>query len=396
MSEPIPVNHEVLRWARVSMGASLEDVANRLQKKVAEIEAWEQGDAFPTYVQLETLAYQIYKRPLALFFFPEPPEEESIGQSFRTLPEHELERIPPRMRYLLRKAQVLQLNLGELYEGLNPAHRNILRDFDFLPTVAADDMAEQVRDYLGIELKHQENWTGADEALKNWRNALEDHGVFVFKDSFNSPGRKRSEVSDNPFSGFCLYDTEFPLIYVNNNKTKTRQVFTLFHELAHLLMHTGGVDTRLEEYIEYLSGDNRRIEVLCNQFAGKFLMPSHDFEARASRITIDDQSISELADQYCVSREAILRRFLDRRQVSRGYYEEKRMQWLGEMKEISGSGGNHYLTKGAYLGERYVELVFSRYHQNRITLEQTAEYLGEKAKNVPGMEAWLFRQGSTT
>lgn len=395
MSEPIPVNHEVLRWARVSMGATLEEVANRLNKDAAEIESWEQGEAFPTYVQLERLAYEIYKRPLALFFFPDPPEEESIGQSFRTLPEHELERIPPRMRYLLRKAQVLQLNLAELYEGLNPAPRNILRDFAFETNVSAEIMAEQIRDYLGIELRHQESWAGADDALKHWRNVLEEHGVFVFKDTFNSPGKKRSEVGESPYSGFCLYDTEFPVIYVNNNKTKTRQIFTLVHELAHLLMHTGGVDTRLEEYIEYLSGDDRRIEVLCDQFAGEFLIPSRDFEVRISGITINDRSISELAELYCVSREAILRRFLDRRQVSWEYYQEKRSQWLGDMRDRSGSGGNHYLTKGAYLGERYIELVFSRYHQNRITLEQTAEYLGEKAKNVPGMEAWLFRRGST-
>ena len=249
MSEPLPVNPSVLRWARISMGTSIEEVATRLHKEVVDIEAWERGDGSPTYAQLETLAYKIYKRPLALFFFPEPPEEESIGQSFRTLPEQELQRIPPRMRYLLRKAQVLQLNLTELYEGVNPSPRNILREFEFTPTVAADNMAEQVRDYLGIKLAHQENWEGADDAFKQWRGALEEHGVFVFKDTFKSPGSSRTDAGDSPFSGFCLYDTEFPVIYVNNNKTKTRQIFTLFHELAHLLMHTGGVDTRMEDYI---------------------------------------------------------------------------------------------------------------------------------------------------
>ncbi|KKL56723.1 hypothetical protein LCGC14_2242570, partial [marine sediment metagenome] len=39
----------------------------------------------------ERLAYEIYKRPLALFFFPEPPEEETPKESFRTLPQEEID-----------------------------------------------------------------------------------------------------------------------------------------------------------------------------------------------------------------------------------------------------------------------------------------------------------------
>jgi len=394
MSEPIPVNHAVLLWARESLHLSLEEVAARMKKEVPEIDAWERGEAFPTYVQLETLAYDVYKRPLALFFFPKPPEEETIEQSFRTLPEYELQRIPPRMRFLLRKAVVLQLNLAELYDGVNPAERKILHDLVFVPSVAATDMAKRVREYLGIELARQQTWRRTDDALKHWRAALEERGIFVFKDTFNPPGRKRADAGGSPFSGFCLYDTEFPIIYVNNNKPKTRQIFTLFHELAHLLMHTGGVDTSLDDYIEHLTGDNRRIEVLCNRFAAEFLVPSRDFEARSAGMPIDGRAIAEWAELYCVSRETILRRLLDWGRVDNQYYEAKARQWLQEQKESRGTGGNHYRNKGAYLGERYIEAVFSHYHQGRISVEQAADYLGEKTKNVSGMERWLFKQGS--
>lgn len=395
MSEPIPLNPNVLRWARESLHLSLEEVALRMKKEISEIEAWECGEAFPTYVQLETLAYDIYKRPLAIFFFPEPPEEETIEQSFRTLPEHELQHIPARIRFLLRKARVLQLNLTELYDNVNPATHNILRELDFAPSVAATTMAKRVREYLGIELSQQQAWNRTDDALKYWRATLEEHGVFVFKDTFNPPGRKRVDVGDSPFSGFCLYDTEFPVIYVNNNKPKTRQIFTFFHELAHLLMHTGGVDTRQDDYIEHLSGDNRRIEVLCNQFAAEFLVPSLDFDRRSSRVAVDDRAISEWADLYCVSREVILRRLFDRGLVDQQYYESKARQWFEEREKGGEPGGNHYLTKGVYLGERYIEAVFSHYHQGHISVEQAADYLGEKTRNVPGMEEWLFKHGST-
>ena len=393
MKEQIPVNPDVLRWARETLRLSQEEVAQRMNKKLSDIEAWERGEASPTYIQLESLAYEIYKRPIALFFFPDVPEEEAVERTFRTLPEQELQRMPPRILYLLRRARVFQLNLAELYDDVNPASRHILRDLDFAPSVAVTEMAQQVRSYLGIDLAQQQSWDDADDALKRWREVLEDHGVFVFKDSFNSPGKKNEDSVESTFSGFCLYDTDFPVIYVNNNKAKNRQIFTLFHELAHLLMHTGGVDTRQDDYIDNLTGNSRRIEILCNQFAAEFLVPSGDFRARLAGKPIHDRAIGEWAGLYGVSRETILRRLLDWGRVSQQEYEEKTRQWRKERRESSGSGGNYYLTRGAYLGERYVEAVFSNYHQGKVSLEQAADYLDIKTRNVAGMEEWLFKQG---
>ncbi|CAN5781353.1 hypothetical protein BH20ACI3_BH20ACI3_16560 [soil metagenome] len=62
------IQTSVLRWARESQGYSVEEVSSRLKRNPAEIAAWEAGEASPTYVQLETLAYKVYKRPLTVFF----------------------------------------------------------------------------------------------------------------------------------------------------------------------------------------------------------------------------------------------------------------------------------------------------------------------------------------
>ncbi len=224
MTEQLPINPKILRWARETAGYPLEEVATRLKKDVTIVQSWEEGKSSPTYVQLETLAYQIYKRPLALFFFPEPPYEETPEQAFRTLPEYEIQKIPPRLRYLLRQARVMQLNLASLYDGVNPAKRNILRELHYPPNVSAKKMAHEVRDYLDVALSSQFSWKSPEVAFKSWRNTLEEHGVFVFKESFNPHGKKRLEGTGSPFSGFCLYNHEFPVIYVNNNKSKTRQI----------------------------------------------------------------------------------------------------------------------------------------------------------------------------
>ncbi len=382
----IPVNPDILRWARLTAGFSVDHVVLKLKRKLVTadtVEAWENGEGCPTYAQLEDLAYKIYRRPLALFFFPEPPVEETPEQSFRTLPDLEISRLSTRVRLLIRKARVLQINLFELNDSINPASRQILRELRFRPDVAVNKMAESVRMYLDIDLSTQSHWKKTDEAFKAWRDYLEEQGVFVFKDAFR----------DDSVSGFCLYDENFPIIYVNNSMPHTRQIFTLFHELAHLLFRTGGIDARSKDYIGLLKGDERKIEILCNQFAGDFLVPESDFNQRIVGIKVNDRSIETLAKRYHVSREVILRKLLDKNIITHNYYNDKVKSWGKTTYKKSGKGGNPYLTKGVYLGYRYLEMAFSRYYQKRITIDQLANYLGTKVQFVSGMESLFQKQG---
>jgi len=386
MPDDLPVNPDVMRWARETAGLSIDEVVDKVNRKRVDattVTAWEGGSESPTYPQLERLAYEIYKRPLAIFFFPEPPEEVTPRQSFRTLPEYEIELMSPRMRILLRKATALQINLAELNDGVNPSNRQIVRQLTFEPDTPASVMAEAVRDYLSVNLDTQFKLKDSEHALKFWRGVLEDCGVSVFKDAFR----------DDAFSGFCLYDDKFPLVYVNNSKHFNRQIFTLFHELAHLLFKTGGVDTNVEDYLDYLSGDDRLIEILCNKFAGEFLVPSSDFNARIRGLRIDEENISGLANTYHVSREVILRKFLDRDAVSQRYYQERVADWRRATKART-PGGNYYATTGVYLSDRYMEKAFSRYHRDQIGIDQLADYLGVKVKSVPGIEEVVLRRGS--
>lgn len=72
-------NTTVLTWARERAGLSLEDVANKLHKDQDTIEKWELGEEAPTYVQLEKLAYEILKCPLAVFFSQHHQMRQILG-----------------------------------------------------------------------------------------------------------------------------------------------------------------------------------------------------------------------------------------------------------------------------------------------------------------------------
>ena len=373
-NEGIPVNKELIAWARQRAGLSIADA----EKKFAQIAAWEAGEALPTYPQLERLADEL-KLPVAAFFFPKPPTLPPIRESFRTLPDTEFNQIPRQVQFLLRKAKALQINLVEMTQGRNPSKRFITRDLVFRDIGSITLMAAQVREYLGINLADQDKWQDDEAALKAWRDTLQGVGVFVFKDAFRVDG----------YSGFSLYDDEFPVIYVNNSSTKTRQIFTLFHELAHLLFHTSGIDPIEDRYVPRLPDQQRRIEILCNQFAAEFLVPEAAFRSAMADRERSEQTAMQLAQRFHVSREVIYRKFLDRGWIDQAVYTRAAKEWAAQ--KTGGSGGNWYYTHITYLGRDYISLAFRQYHQNRIDDAQLAEYLDTRPRNLGTLEEYFLQ-----
>lgn len=379
-SEPVTgIQPEMLRWARKTVGLSVEDVAQALKRAPEEILAWECGDDFPSYPQLEKLAYQLYKRPLAVFFLPSPPEESIPQREFRTLPDADMQTLGRDTYLHIRRAHAYQIALKELFDGRNPAERRIWQDLSLSASAGIAEQAEAIRQFLGVTLAAQIAWKSDESALKHWRTAVENAGVFVFKAAF-----KQKDIS-----GFCLVDQHLPVVYLNNSTTKTRQIFSLLHELAHVLLSMNGLSKFDPSYIERLPQAAKGVERFCNAVAAEILIPSSDFEDQARQFPqnierISEERFSDLAGRYGVSREAILRRFLDQGRVSQGFYENKAKQWAAQKKESG--GGNWYLNQGAYLSDRFAKEVISRHYRHQITLEQAADFLGIKPKNFSGFE----------
>ena len=272
------------------------------------------------------------------------------------------------------------MSLAELNSGRNPAERLITRDLAFQPNTSIDTIADSVREYLGISLEQQFGWRDIEAALEHWRDAFLSAGVYIFKDQFRQ----------DDFSGFCLYDDEFPIIYVNNTTAKTRQIFTLFHELAHLLFHTSGVDTLNDDYINSLPQDEKRIEIICNRLAARLLVPENVFDRVFAGRPATEATAEELAALFKVSREFIFRKFLDRELITVADYAAAAARWAAQKKP--GTGGDHYNTKIAYLGKEYISLAFSQYYHDRIDEEQLADYLDTKPRNLAILEDYMARR----
>ena len=385
-AEPVVgIQPSVIRWARESMGMSIEDVAHKLKKSSEEVVAWEsEGGISPTYSQLENLAYKVFKRPLAVFFLPAPPDEIPPVREFRTLPDTDLQTLHADTYLQVRKAHAYQLTLKEIFDGSNPSGRQIWKQAPLTMQLSVEAQALTVRKALGISLEDQLAWKSDELALKRWREAVEAQGIFVFKAPF-----KQKDIS-----GFCLLDTDLPLIYLNNSTTKTRQIFSLLHELAHLLINVSGISKFETSYVNRLPMAERKIEQFCNKVAAEILIPSADFIQQIAGFPgdaelVQDHLYANLANRYGVSREAVLRRLLDMGRVSQAFYEQKAKFWASQKK--AAGGGDWYASQNTYLSERFAREVIGRHYRNQISVEQASEFLGIKAKNFSGLEQRILQ-----
>jgi Zn-dependent peptidase ImmA (M78 family)/transcriptional regulator with XRE-family HTH domain len=379
------IQPDVLRWARQTIGLSIDDVAERLNRHPNEIANWETGESAPTYPQLEKLAYQVYKRPLAVFFLPTPPEEIVPASEFRTLPDTDLKELTPDTHLQIRHAHAYKLALHEVFESKNPSNSCIWEHIHLSRLSPISTQAQTIRDHLGISLRDQMKWKDDDFALKQWRQAVENVGIFVFKSSF-----KQKDIS-----GFCLYDNVMPVIYLNNSTTKTRQIFSLFHELAHLLFGMNGISKLNSDYINYLPQTEKIVEQFCNAITAELLIPLSDFSQQTSQLNgnieqLPEEIFSALASRYSVSREAILRRFLDLNRVSSGFYEKKAKEWLAQ-KKGGKSGGDWYSTHNTYLSNRFATEVIGRHYRNQLSIERASDLLGINPKNFAGLEQRILQ-----
>ena len=379
------INPDMLRWARERAGYSVEQVASRRKVSPETVQQWEQGKRYPTWRQLEDLAHKDYHRATGFFFFDTPPNESTVEDEFRQLPSKLLETLEPDTLYAVRQARIRQADLRMLLGRMGSGRRFLLAGLrGKVNTNDPVGLATAVRERLEVALDEQKDWPSADEALEQWREMVEETGVWVFKRAF----------AQEDVAGFCLSDPVYPVIYLNSGQSKIRQVFTLFDELAHLLFGLNHLRMRDPEYyLKHLDPDHRAIEVACNHFAGIFLDPSGDFTStlaiHESAIFADDY-LAGLSRNYKVNRVAMSGEPIYRiPMVSEGASLGMSIQDPAQVTN-SGKGDVYYATQATYLGQKYLRTVFSAFDEGRIDEFQLAECLGVKGSSIDRLEQYAW------
>ncbi len=373
------INPDILKWARERNKLTIEQLATKMKRDSGELKMWEDGKQDPPLGCLEDLAYKHFKIPLAVFFFPEPPAQADPANKFRRLPDFELERFSDDTYRKIRLAQAYQDSLSIILEDF--PSRKIFKDI--IPQKqSVAELASQVRSYIGISMDDQYKFSSIEVAFKRWRHAIEECGIFTFKDSFK----------DRFISGFCLIDDGYPIIFINNSNAFSRQIFTLVHELAHILFGVDGITDIDETYISSMGKIDKDREIFCNRFAAYFLVPDNELDKDIALFKKDGiGSVPKIAEKYSVSREVILRRLLDKGVITDNFYQKEAQKlnqdYLRGHKEAK--GGNYYLTQLSYLGEGYTKAAYEQYQAGHLDRIDLANHLNINAKNIDKLVSYL-------
>ena len=375
------VNGEIIRWAREFYNMSPDEAAQAIGVDISRYMNWENGTEHPTYAKLKKIS-DVFRKPSAVFFFPEPPQLPSIKGDLRTLPDEIVNSFSKNVIIQFEKAKVYQLSLEELYgskESIIAQRSSFPKDID--------QLCNFFRMQLEFPISAQKARKSTKVVFEIFREKFYDLGIYVFKDAFK----------DNRISGICLNDDYFPVIVINNSMSFARQIFTLFHELYHLISDTSGAEIIRDDYYVALDAQQTEIERACDTFANAFLVPMDDFKQELKKKPINEDRIEELATLYSVSKEAIMYKLYKMGKMTPAEYNDLKEFFYGdairngEKRKGQSGGGNHYYTQLTYLGQRYAGDVFKQYFSGKIDSVRASEMLQSKVDHLPNLETVYFR-----
>ncbi len=365
--QPVPINPALLKWARQRSRIPKEHAARHLGVTTEQLLAFESGEEPITLGRLRKCA-ALYRRSLAVFFLPEPPDEVDVPTDYRRLPDGSRAEHSPALVHFVREvrgrqaaAREIAAQLGQLEPHRVPYARS---------TEHTDAVADRLRKALGYTLEQQMDEPSPDAVFRALRRSAEDLGVLVF-----SHGDRALPVDE--FRGLSLYDKHLPVVAVNSKDAYSARNFSLIHELAHLMLRREGACNM---------ADGNRIEAFCNGVSAHLLVPSAalarqpEVEGRSQRDEWPTDDVAALAGRFGVSGAVIARRLRDLGRMAQDDF----VPYLQRRGGGSGRTGqpSYYVLQKSRLGAPFIGLVVEGYNQAVVSVRELYDLLGVKPRKL--------------
>lgn len=340
----VKVNPELLVWARERAGLEAADLEHRFPK----INAWETEEIQPTIKQLEDFARAVHV-PFGYLFLPAPPDEPLPIPDFRTVDGRGVRRPSPELLDMIYACQERQ----GWYKEFSLTTRQ--PEAEFVGSARLQDravaVAASMAETLGFDLEARATCRTWEEALRLFIAQADSIGVLVMVSGVVLSNNNR-KLDPEEFRGFALADRRAPLIFVNGSDSKSAQMFTLAHELAHLWLGS----TAVSDASAAPNGGHRREEVWCNAVAAELLVPLAALRDDLRHDETVENAVGRLTRRYKVSSLVILRRLLDAGWLDRAAFD---VAWAAErarlraLSERGGGGGDFYRTTLSRVSRRF-------------------------------------------
>jgi len=377
------INKDILLWARGETPFSTpHDVESRIKGISADkLISWENGTDIPSITQAKQLA-KAYKVPLACFYLSAPPEKRV-------------------KRYTDRRTingAVYYETSYELWSEINRITTNrdkLLEYAEFddtyaIPTIDENasviETANALRKFLGLHSPFKSKSSYKDSAFNYFRNIIEHHGILV------------AQISGVPLSemkGLSIYYEPCPIIAINNKDFERAKVFSLFHELAHLIRRSSSlclID------LDERSDDE---EKTCDRIAAETLIPEADFRAIADEALLrygewSSLCLQNIGDKFGVSSLSVLLRLNELNIIAMPEYQRiykllnEEFEVKRELIEKARKGKNipiHYYVK--YLNQQgylFPRAVFNAHARGDITYGEMCRTLNVNSSHIGKME----------
>jgi Zn-dependent peptidase ImmA (M78 family) len=381
MTVRVEVSAEVLRWARTRSGIDDETWANRFK----DYDAWLSGDKTPTVKQLQAFATKAHA-PFGQLLLDEPPQEEVPIPDFRTVANQPVVQPSADLLDVIYQCQRRQdwyrdnqLMLGEdrlRFVGSATTQTPI--------EVAAADL----RELVGWTSETRAELRSWDDAVTRLRENAETAGVLVMISGIVGSNTHR-KLDPASFRGFALVDPYASVVFVNGADSKSAQVFTLAHELAHVLLGS----TALSD----LTGDSIRsndTERWCNQVAAELLVPMDEFRSRFDPSLDHRAQLQALAEAFRVSTQVILGQIREGGWISWDRYTEELGLEQARVADLrsttTGAGRNLYNSKPVQVSKRFARELISSTLESRTSYPEAFRLLDvSKSETFRGLSTQL-------
>ncbi len=376
-SSRVNINPEVLSFARERSGYVIPEIARKLQVNEERWLKWEQGEVKPTAKQLIKIASKLDRSP-AFFYLDEPPEEAPALSEFRTINNIPLENASPKLIQAIREAKRNRETLLELYQLQNREPERVPSFTNIYTQV--EEVATEVRDWLELTFEKQNNWRGASNALTEWKNILENKDIYVIQYPY---------VDIDEARGFALAESEIPIIGINSQDSYNGRIFTLIHELCHILLRDSVLVN--DDLQNYFSSGNQEMEKLCNKLTAEILVPSEIIRGLFDNQNDVLREVNRLRTKFRISNYVILIRLKNLSLIST--QEFNRIKPEVSFSDTSSSGstsGNAYYNQIVRKGKLLVRTAFDAYFNDNISLPELTEITSWKVPNLNELAAKTF------